>query len=119
MDFTSAQTYLLNKPQAKESFPAGQESAVYKVCHKTFATLTEEEGVARMNLKCDPDEALVLREKYPAVHPGYHMNKKHWNTVYLDGTIATSEIERMIDNSYELVINNLPTAERDRLLGKA
>lgn len=119
MDFTSAQTYLLNKPQAKESFPAGQGSAVYKVCHKTFATLTEEEGVARMNLKCDPDEALALREKYPAVHPGYHMNKKHWNTVYLDGSIATSEIERMIDNSYELVINNLPAAERDRLLGKA
>src|SRR5690554_4109504 len=116
MDFTSVQTYLLNKPQAKESFPAGQESAVYKVCHKTFATLTEEEGVARMNLKCDPDEALALREKYPAVHPGYHMNKKHWNTVYLDGTIPEAEIQRMIDHSYELVINNLPSDEYARLM---
>lgn len=118
MDFISAQKYLLSKPQAKENFPSGPETAVYKVCHKMFATLTVEEAVPRINLKCDPDEALVLREKYSAVHPGYHMNKKHWNTVYLDGSIAQSEIEQMIDNSYDLVINNLPTEERIRLLGK-
>jgi predicted DNA-binding protein (MmcQ/YjbR family) len=118
MDFISAQKYLLSKPQAKENFPFGPEAAVYKVCHKMFATLAVEDGIPRVNLKCDPDEALALRDKYLAVQPGYHMNKKHWNTVFLDGTIAKAELERMIDNSYNLVVDNLPTDERVRLLGK-
>ncbi len=116
MDFSSAQKYLLTKHQAKENFPFGPEVAVYKVCHKMFATLTHEAGLARVNLKCDPDQAVALREKYPAVQPGYHMNKKHWNTVFLDGTLSDAELQRMIDHSYELVINNLPTDELDRLL---
>lgn len=118
MDFISAQKYLLSKPQAKENFPFGPEVAVYKVCHKMFATLTVEAGMPRVNLKCDPDEALALRDRYPAVQPGHHMNKKHWNTIYLDGSISAAEVERMIDNSYDLVIDNLPTDERLRLLGK-
>jgi len=116
MSFSSAQAYLLSKPQAKENFPLSPEAAVYKVCHKMFATLTEEDGVARINLKCDPDQAVELREKYAAVHPGYHMNKKHWNTVFLDGSIPDAEIQRMIDHSYELVINNLPSDEYARLM---
>lgn len=118
MDFISAQQYLLSKHKAKENFPFGPEVAVYKVCHKMFATLTVEDGLPRINLKCDPDEALALRDKYPAVQPGYHMNKKHWNTVFLDGSVSVAEVERMIDNSYSLVIDNLPTDERVRLLGK-
>ncbi|MBE8717222.1 MmcQ/YjbR family DNA-binding protein [Cellvibrio polysaccharolyticus] len=118
MDFLSAQKYLSGKPQARENFPFGPEVAVYKVCHKMFATLTVESGLPRVNLKCDPDEALALRDKYPAVQPGHHMNKKHWNTVYLDGSINSADIERMIDNSYDLVVNNLPTDERVKLLGK-
>lgn len=118
MDFISAQKYLLTKPKAKENFPFGPEVAVYKVCHKMFATLTLEAGLARINLKCDPDEALALRDQYPAVQPGYHMNKKHWNTVLLDGTLNATQLERMIDNSYQLVVDNLPTDERMRLLGK-
>lgn len=118
MDFLSAQKYLSGKPQARENFPFGPEVAVYKVCHKMFATLTVESGLPRVNLKCDPDEALALRDKYPAVQPGHHMNKKHWNTVYLDGSIGTADVERMIDNSYDLVVNNLPTDERVKLLGK-
>lgn len=118
MDFLSAQQYLSGKPQARENFPFGPEVAVYKVCHKMFATLTVESGLPRVNLKCDPDEALALRDKFPAVQPGHHMNKKHWNTVYLDGSINNADIARMIDNSYDLVVNNLPTDERVKLLGK-
>ncbi len=118
MDFISAQKHLLSKHQAKELFPFGPEVAVYKVCHKMFATLTVESGMPRLNLKCDPDEALMLRDKYPAVQPGYHMNKKHWNTIFLDGSVPSEEIARMIDDSYDLVVNNLPTDERIRLLGK-
>lgn len=115
MDFSSVQKYLLSKHQAKELFPSGPDVAVYKVCHKMFATLTQEGGVSRVNLKCDPDEAVALRAKYPAVQPGHHMNKKHWNTVFLDGTVPSDELEHMIDQSYELVINNLPTDELQRL----
>jgi predicted DNA-binding protein (MmcQ/YjbR family) len=115
MDFSSAQKCLLSKHQAKENFPFGPEVAVYKVCHKMFATLTNEAGQVRVNLKCDPEQAVVLREKFPAVHPGHHMNKKHWNTVFLDGTVPDGEIQRMIDHSYELVINNLPSDEQARL----
>lgn len=118
MDFISAQKYLLSKPKAKENFPFGPEVAVYKVCHKMFATLTVENGMPRINLKCDPDEALALRDRYPAIHPGHHMNKKHWNTIHLDGSIPSPEIEKMIDHSYDIVVNNLPTEERLRLLGK-
>lgn len=115
MDFLSAQKRLAGKPQAKENFPFGPEVAVYKVCHKMFATLTVESGLPRINLKCDPDEAVMLREQYPAIQPGHHMNKKHWNTVYLDGSLSTELLERLIDHSYELVINNLPTAELEKL----
>ncbi len=116
MDFLSAQTYLLNKHQAKEMFPSGPDMAVYKVCHKMFATLTAEGGVPRVSLKCDPDLALQLREQYPAVRPGFQMNKKHWNTIILDGSIPSEQIQRMIDHSYQLIVDNLPTAEREQLL---
>lgn len=116
MDFLSTQKYLLAKYQAKEMFPASPEVAVYKVCHKMFATLTAEGGSPRVSLKCDPDLALQLREQYPAVRPGFQMNKKHWNTIMLDGTIPAIQIQRMIDHSYQLIIDNLPTAEREKLL---
>lgn len=101
--------------------PFGQEVDVYKVNHKMFATLsvgnegqTDEDGnlIWWMNLKCDPDEAQSLRDIFPSVIPGYHMNKRLWNTVILDGTIPTGEIERMIDNSFNLVVANMP--EKDR-----
>lgn len=116
MDFISVQKYLLEKHQAKEMFPASPDIAVYKVCHKMFATLTAEGGAPRVSLKCDPDLAIQLREQYPAVRPGFQMNKKHWNTVMLDGSIPSIQIQRMIDHSYQLIIDNLPTVERENLL---
>jgi predicted DNA-binding protein (MmcQ/YjbR family) len=117
MDFETARQYLLSKSGAKETFPFGTEVIVFKVCHKMFATLTEEDDQVRVNLKCEPNKAQALRDLYPAVMPGYHMNKVHWNTVILDGSIPDSEIELMMDHSYERVVDNLPTAERQQLFG--
>jgi predicted DNA-binding protein (MmcQ/YjbR family) len=107
--------YLLSKPKASEDFPFGPEVAVMKVQGKMFATLALKEGIVSMNLKCDPHEALILREIFQAVRPGYHMNKQHWNTVVLDGSIPRGEIERMVDNSYTLVVRGLPASTRRAL----
>lgn len=113
MDVTTARQYLLGKPEAIEDYPFGPDVAVMKVRGKMFATLSESGGEGRMNLKCDPDQALALRDIFPAVQPGYHMNKKHWNTVLLDGSIPEGELCRMIDHSYALVIRGLPKGIRE------
>jgi len=112
MDFDAARSYLTRRPEAVEDFPFGPDVYVYKIGGRMFATLVESDGLARMNVKCDPDEALFLRDTFPAVRPGYHMNKRHWNTVILDGSIPRGEIERMIDRSYGLVVRKLPRSER-------
>ncbi len=112
MNYDSARTYLLSRPEAIEDFPFYPHVAVFKVCCKMFATLVMEQGTARMNLKCDPDEALMLRDIFPAVLPGYHMNKRHWNTLVLDGSIPDGEVERMIDRSYGLVVKGLARKQR-------
>ena len=112
-DLTRA--YLLARPEAWEDFPFGPNVYVYKIGRKMFATLSHKNGVAQMNLKCDPDEAQALRDIFAAVQPGYHMNKAHWNTVTLDGSIPTGELERMMDRSYALVVRGLPKAERTGL----
>ena len=115
MDYTKTRSYLLSRPESREDFPFGPEVAVMKIGSKMFATLGESEGVARMNLKCDPDQALMLRDIFSAVIPGYHMNKRHWNTIVLDGSIPSGEIERMIDHSYGLVVKSLPKTPRQAL----
>lgn len=115
MNLTKARQYLLGKPEAFEDFPFGPDVAVMKIGKRMFATLAENLDTPSMNLKCEPNEALMLRDIFPAVTPGYHMNKRHWNTVVLDGSIPPSEIERMIDSSYALVVRGLPRAERQAL----
>jgi predicted DNA-binding protein (MmcQ/YjbR family) len=115
MQLLQARRYLLAKPEAYEDFPFGPEVAVMKIGKKMFATLSERSGTASMNLKCEPREALILRQIFPAVRPGWHMNKQHWNTVILDGSIPGGEIERMIDNSFALVVRGLPRAVRQAL----
>jgi predicted DNA-binding protein (MmcQ/YjbR family) len=112
MNFDAARAYLRKRPASVEDFPFGPDVYVYKIRTRMFATLVESEDVARMNLKCDPAEALFLRDMFDAVVPGYHMNKTHWNTVILDGSIPRGEIERMIDRSYALVVKRLKRAER-------
>lgn len=116
MDGHALKTFLLDKPEAAEDFPFGEDVAVYRVCKKMFALVgTNKEGVLQVNLKCDPDQAAILRDIFEAVLPGYHMNKKHWNTVLLNHTIPATEIERMIDHSYALVVSGLSKKIRDSL----
>ncbi len=115
MDYQAAKTYLLSKPDSVEDYPFGPEVMVPKVKGKMFATLAHDGDMANMNLKCDPNHAFELRDLFAAVKPGYHMNKKHWNTVVLDGSIPQGEIERMIDHSYALVVKGLKKVEREAL----
>lgn len=89
MDDRQARKYLLGKPESVEDFPFGPDVYVYKIAGRMFATLGYADDTARMNLKCDPEEALALRDIFESVVPGYHMNKAHWNTVILDGSIPT------------------------------
>jgi len=103
---------MLSRPEAWEDFPFYPHSAVMKVRNKMFATLSVENDIARMNLKCDPAEAQMLRDIFSAVLPAYHMNKRHWNTVVLDGSIPAGELERMIDRSYGLVVKGMTRKER-------
>jgi predicted DNA-binding protein (MmcQ/YjbR family) len=104
--------YCLKKKGVTESTPFGPEDLVFKVGGKMFALLALEEIPAKCNLKCDPDRALELRDRYEQVTAGYHMNKKHWNTVELGGEIPDSEVRKMIDHSYELVFASLPKTKR-------
>jgi predicted DNA-binding protein (MmcQ/YjbR family) len=115
MNYTAVRRYVLRKPEAYEDFPFGPGAAVFKVSDKMFALLARRDGVARVNLKCDPEEAIVLRDLFDAVIPGYHMNKAHWNTVILDGSVPRGEIQRMIDCSYALVVRSLRKPERTAL----
>ena len=112
MNLNDAKQYLLAKPDAREDYPFGNDVLVPKIKGKMFATLGLRNGIAEMNLKCDPQQAHELRDIFEAVKPGYHMNKKHWNTVVLDGSIPQGEIERMIDHSYNLVVSKLKKTER-------
>ena len=110
--------YFLSCPESYEDFPFGEEITIFKVKNKWFGLLVEREGNLQINLKCDPDEALILRELFKSVLPGYHMNKKHWNTVILDGSIPEKEIEAMIYSSYVLIVEKLKKKDRLSLEAK-
>ena len=108
--------YLLSLPEAELDYPFGPDAAVYKISGKMFALSLHYQGVPCVNLKCDPMEARELRDVFTAVIPGYHMNKTHWNTVKLDGSLPVGEIQRQIDNSYKLVVQGLKKAQRQGLI---
>ena len=108
--------YLGGKPEAEECYPFGEDVAVFKVRGKMYATFAiRSDGFANMNLKCEPMQALALRDVFEAVIPGYHMNKKHWNTVILNGSVPAPEIERMVDHSYALAAGGLKVADKRAL----
>jgi predicted DNA-binding protein (MmcQ/YjbR family) len=107
MDLAEFREYCLTKPSATEGTPFGPDVLVFKVSGKMFALAALDEVPATVNLKCDPDLALDLRDRYEQVRPGYHMNKKHWNTVEIENGIPDAELRKMIDHSYELVIKKL------------
>jgi predicted DNA-binding protein (MmcQ/YjbR family) len=116
MDLEAFRDYCLKKAAATESTPFGEGVLVFKVGGKMFALAALDEVPSTVNLKCDPDLALELRDRYEQVRPGYHMNKKHWNTVELDSGVPDAELRKMIDHYYELVVKRLPERVRAKLL---
>jgi predicted DNA-binding protein (MmcQ/YjbR family) len=120
LDIDAIRDYCLNKlAGVKEDMPFGEDVLVFRVRRKIFLLTRLLSRPLAINLKCDPARALELRERYESIQPGYHMNKKHWNTVLLDGTIPTKEIYGMIDHSYDLVCNgsvgrSKPTSRKKR-----
>jgi len=107
MDIEEIRAYCLSKKGTEEGFPFDDTTLVIKVGGKIYI-LIRLDGDPSINLKCEPSRAIDLRESNPAIIPGYHMNKKHWNTVFLDGSISNNLIREMIDHSYNLVFQSLP-----------
>jgi predicted DNA-binding protein (MmcQ/YjbR family) len=104
MNIELLREYILQKKDVTESFPFGGDTLVFKVKEKLFLLTSLDETELRFNVKCDPDIAIELREEYPdCVLPGYHMNKKHWNTIVVNGKLSTKQLLQMIDDSYNLV----------------
>ncbi len=109
--------YCLAKKGVVESFPFGGDTLVFKVLNKMFALTGLESSPFTVNLKCDPEKALELRENYEEIVPGYHMNKAHWNTVNLEGMLDEALIKALIDHSYDLVVQSLPKKDKEILNG--
>jgi len=111
MNIEEFREYCIAKPGVTEEFPFDENTLVFKVMGKMFA-LTDLVDEFSLNLKCDPERAIALREQYPAIQPGYHMSKVHWNTVKMDGSLNQNLILELIDHSYQLVVDKLPKGKR-------
>jgi predicted DNA-binding protein (MmcQ/YjbR family) len=111
MNIESLRNYCLSKTGATESFPFGEETLVFKVGNKIFALTSVDASPLTVN----PELAVELREQFDAVRPGYHMNKIHWNTVVIDGSIRENDLKQWIDHSYELIVSSLPKSVRQEL----
>ena len=114
MNIEEIRDYCLAKPGVTEGLPFGEDTLVFKVGEKLFL-LTSISEADSFNVKCDPELAIELREQHPEVQPGYHMNKRHWNTVHTDGNLTRRQICDMIDHSYELVFKGLPKSIREQI----
>jgi predicted DNA-binding protein (MmcQ/YjbR family) len=115
MDLETIRKYCLEKKSTKESFPFGESTLVFKVSGKIFLLMSLDSLPLQFNVKCDPEKAEELREVFSSVIPAFHMNKKHWNTIILDGQVNAKLIREMIDDSYMLVVRSLPLTERKKL----
>lgn len=114
MNIEEIRDYCLTKPGVTEDMPFGEDTLVFRVGEKLFLLTSLSQG-DRFNVKCDPERAIELREQHTEVQPGYHMNKKHWNTVHTDGNLSRRQICDMIDHSYDLVLKSLPKSIRERI----
>lgn len=114
MNIESYRDYCLAKSGVTEDFPFDTQTLVFKVMGKVFA-LADVDLFKSVNLKCDPDRSLELREKYAAIKPGFHMNKLHWNTIEMDGSLHDSLVKELIDHSYDLVVAKLPKIKKEEL----
>lgn len=117
MNIEAFREFCLSFPETTEEFPFDENTLVFKVAGKMFA-LCDVEEFESINLKCDPDEALILRDRYQEVRPGYHMNKRHWNTVSMQSNLSDELIREWIKTSYLLVVANLRSADRRRIEGQ-
>lgn len=115
MDIKTLKDYCISKKGAYEDFPFGPDVLVIKVQSKMFALISQRNNKVNVSLKCDPILAKDFRQQYESITPGYHLNKQHWNTIALDGTVPDSELLWMIDHSYELVVKNLSKSEKEFL----
>jgi len=115
ISYQRAKEMCLSLPGTSCDYPFDETTLVFRVADKMFALISEEREPLSINLKCDPDEALKLRSMYEQVTAGYHMNKKHWNTVELHGVLTDGQIEAMVRHSYDLVYRKLKKAERERI----
>ena len=116
MNIEYIRSFCLVKAGVEETFPFGPETLVFKVMGKAFLLTGLDEEDFRVNLKCDPERAMELREEFEGVIPGWHMNKKHWNTVYCERDLDSKLIRELIDHSYDLVVSKLPKKVREQLL---
>lgn len=112
MNIEQIREYCLKKKGVTEEFPFDEETLVFKVAGKIFLLASLEAIPLQINLKCDPEKAIELREEYDTVMPGYHMNKNHWNTIIIDGTVPSHQLLEWIDESYNLVVAGLKKSER-------
>lgn len=103
MNVEEIRSYCIDKPNAEEGFPFGPDTLVFKIAGKIFLLLSLDSDPPQFNAKCDPELAVQLRDEFDSVKPGYHMNKKHWNTVLMDGRMPNVKIKELIDHSYDLV----------------
>ena len=116
MNIETIRECILQKPSVTEGFPFGEDTLVFKVNGKIFLLAGLDSSPLQFNVKCDPEKAIQLREDHPeSVLPGYHMNKKHWNTVDFEGRISDKELKKMIDNSYDLIVGSLTKKQRELL----
>ena len=112
MNIESLREYCLSKSGVEETLPFGPDTLVYKVYGKVFLLTGLDSDQLSFNVKCDPDKAIELREEFPCVQPGYHMNKKHWNTILVDGSVSSKQLKEWIDHSYELVAAKSPKKKK-------
>ncbi len=112
MDLSVLYEYCTAKKQVTEGFPFGEGVLVLRVAGKMFALISLDDNPLRINLKCDPERAVELRDQYEVILPGYHMNKKHWNTVVLDGTLSDVFVFELVDHSYDSMVATLPKTVR-------
>src|SRR5918999_1174359 len=115
MDATELRTWCLRQAGAIEDFPFGPEHSVFKVARKMFALSALGRRPLEVSVKCEPGLAVSLRQTYPAIRPGYHLNKRHWNTITLDGSLPDQLVRDLIEDSYDLVVSALPRRVRDQL----
>jgi predicted DNA-binding protein (MmcQ/YjbR family) len=115
MNLQDLREYCLTKPGVEETTPFGPDTLVYKVAGKMFLLTGFEYSPVQFNVKCDPEKAIDLRERYACVQPGYHMSKKHWNTILVDGSVSIKLVKEWIDDSYQLVVEGLSKKEKELL----